>query len=154
MNNYLAILADIKAKLAAVPGVGQVHDYSRLAVDWATYISRFKDSASGRIKGFEITRTAVPEHLRGAFHRHHRFVLRGFLGFEDAAATDKIFQPLIEEVCAAFRKAAPGAAWLYQNGDAPGESCVQVTTIDERMFGSVLCHYCEIQLSVTERINP
>lgn len=156
MNNYLLILADIKAQLAAVPNVGQVHDYSRLAVDWGTYIARFKDTASGRIRGFEITRTAVPEHLRGAFFRHHRFVLRGFLGFKDEDATDKTFQPLIEEVCNAFRQAQPpaGKPWLYQNGDAPAESCVQVTVIDERMFGSVLCHYCEIQLSVTERINP
>jgi hypothetical protein len=154
VNNYLAILADIKAKLAAVPNVGQVHDYNRLAVDWAAYVARFKDPASGRIKGFEITRTGVTEHLRGAWYRHHRFVLRGFLGFQDADATDKIFQPLIEEVCNAFRNAAPGDAWQYRNGDAPEESCVQVPTIDERVMGTVLCHYCEIHLSVTERINP
>lgn len=156
MNNYLAILADIKAKLEAVPDRGVVHDYSRLTVDWGKYIERFKDATSGRIKGWEITRVAVPEHLRGAFHRHHRFVLRGFLGLQDAAATDKIFQQLIEEICSAFRKAEPpvGSSWLYRNGDAPDESCVQVPLIDERAFGSVLCHYCEIQLSVTERINP
>lgn len=155
MNNYLAIVADIKEKIQAVPGVGKVHDYARLATDWGTYIARFKDE-SGRILGWEITRARVSEHRRGATFRHHTFVLRGFMGLQDSAATDKLFQALVEEVCAAFRDtAAPlSAPWSYQNADAHEQTPTQVPVIDERMFGQVLCHYAEIHLSITERILP
>lgn len=156
MSKYMEIRDDIKAKLAAIEDIGIVHGYSRFTVDWSRYILHFKDAASGRIKGWEISRRGAPEHLAGAFFRHHQFVLRGFLGFQDSAATDEIFQVLIEDVCDAFRTASPpaGAMWLYQNGDSPEQSPVQVQVIEERMFGAVLCHYCEIILTVTERILP
>lgn len=153
MNKYLAIRDDIKTRLEAVPNRGIVHGRSRLATDWAIYIARFKDPSDGRIRGWEICRIAVPEHRRGAIARHHRFVLRGVLGFSDADATADSFQELIEEVCNAFRDAADGASWQFINGDNPDQSPAQVSVIDERMFGNVLCHYCEIHLSVTERIN-
>ena len=153
--SYLAIRDDVQSKLQTIPDVGIVNGRSRFTAEWSRYIQFFKD-ASGRIKGWEITRKAVPEHLRGAFFAHHQLVLRGFLGFQDQAATDDQFQDLIDTVREVFRQAQPpaGAPWLYQNGDNPEDSCVQVPIIDERMFGSVLCHYCEIHLSVTERILP
>lgn len=153
-NNYLAIRDDIKNRLTAVPNCGKVHGYSRLALNPAKYLEHFLDRPSGRIKGWEITRAGASEHIAGAVFRHHRFVLRGFLGFQDESASDEIFQQLIEEVCAAFRTAAPGAAWLFRDGDNDEAGPAQVQLIEERMFGQVLCHYCEIQLSVTERINP
>ena len=153
-SNYLAIVAGIKAVMQGVPGIGTVHDRSRLAADWAAYIARFRDPATGRIHGWEITRVAVPEHLRGVTFRHHVFALRGYLGIEDAAATDHLFQVLIDEVCAAFRTAAPpnAATWEYHDGDAAEQGPAQVRLIDERTFGAVLCHHAEIHLSVSERI--
>ncbi|MBE0596850.1 MAG: hypothetical protein IH614_06260 [Desulfuromonadales bacterium] len=153
MNNYLAIVADIAAKLAAIDGIGIIQDRPRLTASWAAYIARFKNNA-GRILGGEISRGRVTEHRRGAFFRHHTFVLRWYLGFQDEAATDAVFQQLVEEICAAFRLAEPpaGASWLYQDGDNQDNSPAQVPVIDERMFGGVLCHHAEIHLSVTERI--
>jgi hypothetical protein len=134
--------------------VGVVHGRSRLSTNWRQYIERFKDATSGRIQGAEITRTGFSEHRATAFFRHHQFVIRVFLGFQDEAATEEIFQPLIDEICEKFRLAAPGASWVYGDGDNPENSPAQAPVIDERMFGDVLCHYAEIRLSVTERINP
>lgn len=155
MSVYADILADIVAKLEAVPGVGLVHDYERQAVDLAKFIALFKHEPSGQIRGWEVTRRAVPEHRRGAIFRHHRFVLNGYLGLKDADATSKAMQELADAVCDAFREAVPAdpaAPWLYQNGDEPEESPCQVERIEDRMFGGVLCHCAEIALSVTERI--
>lgn len=155
MNNYLAIVADIETKLATIPEVGIIHDRPRLTTNWAQYIARFK-TPDGRIRGGEISRGQVSERQRGAFFRHHVFVLRWYLGFQDEAGTDLIFQQLVEEICTAFRQAASpsGATWIYQNGESPDASPAQVPVIDERMFGGVLCHHAEIHLSVTERFVP
>lgn len=156
MDKYLEILADIVTKLSAVNGVGVVHDYERQAADLGKFIALFKDPATEQIRGWEITRRAVPEHRAGAIFRHHQFVLRGYLGLQDAKATSKAFQVVADNVCAAFRNAEPpeGSTWLYRNGDEPARTPAQVEKIDDRMFGSVLCHCVEIALNVTERINP
>lgn len=151
-NRYLDILADIKAKLTSVPGVGMVHDYERQAADWAKFVELFRDPASGKILGWEITRRAATEHEAGVWFRHHQFVLKGYMGLQDAAASSKTFQALADDICAAFREAPAGNGWEYRNGDEPDRAPAQIETITDRMFGSVLCHAAEIALSVTERI--
>lgn len=155
MSNYRAIVTDIASQLAAIPNVGVVHQYERQAADMARFIALFKD-ASGRICGWEITRRAVSEHQAGAFFRHHQMVLKGYLGLQDANGSSLIFQELIDAVCARFRTAEPPAnsTWQYMNGDEPDKSPAQAETINDRMFGAVLCHCAEISLSVTERILP
>ncbi|WP_298434577.1 hypothetical protein [Geobacter sp.] len=151
-NRYAAILADIKTILAAVPGVGTVHDYERQSADWSNFIGLFKDPGTGKILGWEITRRAAAEHQAGVYLRHHQFVLKGYMGLQDAAGSSKVFQALCEEVCAMFRNAPAGAGWEYRNGDEPDRAPAQIEIINDRMFGGVLCHCAEIALSVTERI--
>jgi hypothetical protein len=151
MNNYLAIVADIKTKLTGIPGVGMVHDYERWTADWAKFLAFFTDS-TGKILGWEITRAAASEHQAGAFFRHHQFKLNGYMGLNDAKATSKAFQALCDEVCAAFRSVDTSTPWGYSNGDSPANSAAQIESINDRMFGNVLCHCAEISLSVTERI--
>ena len=154
MNNYRTILDDIYAKLTAIAGIGIVHTYERQVVETSKFILLFKD-ATGRICGWEITRGAASEHQRGAFFRHHQFVLKGYMGLQDATASSLAFQELCEEICNAFRAADPataGATWNYRNGDEQTASPAQIESINDRMFGGVLCHCAEISLSVTERI--
>ncbi len=154
MNNYRRILDDIAVKLATVPGIGIIHKYERQVADQAKFIALFK-AANGKICGWEITRRAVSEHQRGAFFRHHQMVLKGYLGLQDASATSNQFQELCDDVCAAFRNADPatvGASWNYINGDDQTAAAAQIESINDRMFGAVLCHCAEIALSVTERI--
>ncbi len=155
-NKYLEIRDHINSILDAVEGVGITHGRARLAIDWAKYILLFRFAAKNQIRGWEITRGSVREHLRGAYFRHHSFVLRGHLSFNDEGASDEEWQPLLDEICAAFRNVqAPGAAtWWYGNGDQPSEAPPQVLINDIRIFGSVLCHHAEIHISVTERIVP
>ncbi|EAT16067.1 hypothetical protein HTZ97_16355 [Desulfuromonas acetoxidans] len=156
MSKYLEIRNDIRDRLKDVEGIGVVHGYSRYTTNMSQYIKAFLDKTSSRINGWEISRKRVPESLGTAFFREHHFILRGFLGLNDADATDELFQVKIDDVCDLYRQAQPpqGATWLYRPIPDSGESCVQVPVIDERLFGAVLCHYCEINLVVTERINP
>lgn len=154
-NNYRAIVDDIAAKMAVVANIGRIHGYERQVVDPAKFIQLFQDPITGRILGWEITRRSAQEHKRGAFFRHHQMVLQGYMGLQDASATGLTFQELCEEVCNAFRvadPATPGAAWNYLDGDDATAAPAQVESINDRMFGAVLCHCAVITLSVTERI--
>ncbi|HIJ95786.1 MAG TPA: hypothetical protein HPP94_08645 [Desulfuromonadales bacterium] len=150
---YSNIAADIKTRLEAVPGSGIIHIYERQAVDLAKFIGLFKDG-SGRILGWEITRKSVMEHQQGIVFRHHAMMLHGYMGLQDAAASGVLFQDLCDTICDAFRTAEPlsGSSWMYRNGDDPDKTPAQIELIDDRMFGSVLCHHALISLSVTERI--
>lgn len=153
---YNIFAADIKTKLETVSDIGIIHIYERQIIDPAKFIALFK-APSGKICGWEITRRAASEHQRGAFFRHHQFVLKGYMGLQDATASSVLFQDLADAVCDAFRLAdpeAPGATWYYKNGDNDTAAPVQIEIINDRMFGGILCHCAEISLSVTERIQP
>ncbi len=137
------IRAGIKAALAGVTGIGQVHDYERWSVDPAKFLSLFQDSASKRIFGWEITRTGVKvEKPTQKFKVTHTFVLKGYYGVQDAAASEKLFNSVIEAIVLKF----------ISNTLAGTQGIVvpQVGTIEFRMFGNVLCHYAEIKLDVAE----
>jgi len=155
-SKYIDIIADIKTKMEEITGIGIVHDYERYSKDENKFITLFKTTVDSvdQIRGWEITRTAAPEHKRGAWFRHHRFRINGYMGIQDANTTEKTFQVLIENLSEKFRTAEPpaGATWYYMDGDNPDNSCVQVDVIDARMFGQYLCHHAEISLAVTERI--
>lgn len=154
-SNYLAIIVDIKARLSALQNIGQVHDYFRWNKESAAFLNLFAYTVLGgsqHIRGWEFTRSAATEHKRGAFFRHHKFKITGYMSLKDSDATDKTFQQLVDNICETFRAAGSGTTWDYRDGDNPENSPAQADVIDVRTFGSVLCHYAEINLSVTERI--
>jgi len=129
----------IKATLGAVEGIGVVHDYDRWAVDWKTILDRLKDP-EGRINAWTISRTKTDdiEDTRSHNLRIHHWRIRGVYGLKDANATELTFQDLVEDICDAIR------AKRGFNGTVDRSSAVQVPMIDVRMFGGVLCHYCEL----------
>jgi hypothetical protein len=156
-SNYLNILADIKARFDAISDIGIVHDYERLTKNWQEFLALFAytpDGGNQQIRGWEITRRSVPEHKRGAYYRHHVFIVRGYLSLKDSDATDKTFQILVDTICETFRAVGEVSTWYYRDGENPENSPCQVDLIEPRMFGGVLCHYCEITLYVTEWIVP
>jgi hypothetical protein len=150
---YSTLALDIKTKLGNIPGTGIVHTYERQAVDLSKFIALFKDP-TGKICGWEITRRAVPEQFSGAVMRVHHMVLNGYMGLQDAMATSVTFQDLCDSICDAFRlaEAPPGATWQYRDGSEPSNTAAQVEMIEDRTFGSVLCHHAVISINITERI--
>ncbi len=156
--SYSDIVSDIATRMETIPSIGIVHDYYRYTADAAKFLQLFKCSIGGKeqIRGWEITRISAPEARTGAYFRYHKFRITGYLGLCDADATDKTFQTLIDDVCELFRTAEPpgGSSWYYLDLALPGDLPAQAVVIEPRMFGSVLCHYAEILLTVTERILP
>ena len=146
------IRAAIKDVLTGVENIGVVHDYERHAATWEKFLELFRVTIAGQaqIRGWEITRrqrTAVQQTLGIGFaesDRRHGYKIHGYMGLQDAQATEKTFQALIEAVCAAF--AASGRL----GGTHNQHDFVQVNIIEPRMFGGVLCHFCEMTLTVTE----
>jgi len=132
--------------LSTVPGVGRVYDYERWTADWSKFLEFFKDSASGRILGWEISRVAVDAQFLSRIEEEatHRYIIKGYLGVKDSDATEKLFTGIIEAIRAAFR----GNVTL--NGVAELSTPLTAPIIDVRTFGSVLCHYCELHLQVSE----
>ena len=141
-----AIREQIFEIISTVPSIGRVYDYERWTSDWGKFLELFKDPATGTIRGWEISRSGVEVKFLSRIEEEatHRFTVKGYLGLQDATATEKIFNGLIEAIRTAFR----GNVTL--NGVAELVEPVSVSTIEIRTFGSVLCHYCELQLLVTE----
>lgn len=142
------IRAEIVTILSGVAGVGpNIHDYERYAAHWTDYLALFKDT--DKILGWVITRekTIETEVSNANNMRTHTFVIRGFLSLDDSAATEKIFQDLIEAICDEFR---PN---IRLNDTAFDTFPIQVDIQEPRMFGSVLVHYTEMRKDIQEEIQ-
>lgn len=146
-SNYAAILTAIKALLETVSGIGIVHKSQRLTTDWTSFVKQFVDD-DGFINGWTISRRTSPETYKTntQAERKYTFVIRGFRGVQDAAEphSELVFQELVEAVCDVFRAD-------YDLGEAcEFHGPLQVNVVDYRMFGGVLCHYAEAELTAQE----
>jgi len=153
-----AIREQIKTILSGVSGIGVVHNYQRVTTgDWGKFLNQFQDP-DGRINTWIITRTATPERwlTNRKYIRVYEFLIRGQYGLEDNEATELRFQDLIEHACDAFRNKSTlnGACETIapEFGSLSGLAGLQVKLVEDRRFGGVLCHYCELKLGaqVTE----
>lgn len=141
-----AIRLKIKEVIERVPNRGIVHEYSRWCIDWEKFIKLFQDQSSKKILGWEITRQAAPgEYISNCEEQiNHSYIIRGYMGLQDADRTEIKFNALIEAIRAEFRNdfTLDGLNELPHGFD--------VRLIDERSFGSVLCHHCEIVIPIQE----
>jgi hypothetical protein len=142
------IRTQIKAVLEGVSGIGSVHEYDRWFADWGKLIELFK-TADNKIIGWMITRrkTTATRDTMPTIMRDHTFLIRGVYGLKDSAASELVFQDLVEAVQNAF-----DSAYLL-GGNAINSGPMQITLVEIRMFGSVLCHYAELEYPVSERVE-
>ena len=149
MSNLANIVSKVKEILLTVPGIGtKVYDYERYAADWSTFMNYFKSDS--KVNGWEITvpSSAETEDTPSVNIRTHTIKIFGYYSLDDGNASEKTFRSLTEAVCDKFRN--------YQvdlDGTAFMSSGASVNVRENRMFGSVLCHFCEIQLNVQEHIQ-
>lgn len=146
-----AVREQIRTILTGVSGIGVVHDYERWAAEWPAYLELFsiEDETGTRINGWDITRRKTPAVTASVTHdsRSHTFLIRGMYGLEDSQASELVFQQLIEDICAAFR------AKYQLESTAENTEPVQVDLVENRVFGNMLCHYCELTFTVDEWEN-
>ena len=136
----------IQTIVQGVSGVENVYDTVR---NWQTE-KQFRDGArtpSGEIQFWFITRESTEaEDLGPRFTaRRHRIAVHGYSGVNDAAASEKSFQALVENVVEALgndRKL---------NQTARHSEPAQVRTVDFRILNNVLCHHAELALVIEEK---
>lgn len=151
----MTILADVRAALAAllagVTGIGQVHDYFRLVTDEVTAKARFV--TGGRLHAWMVTLAddeAYEEALAtGARCRRirARFAVHGYYAVDDADASEKAFETVLQAVIDALR----------EDHTLGGVVIVamppRVREFTHRTFATVLCHYTRIELDVHAEVT-
>jgi hypothetical protein len=135
-----------------VTGAGMVYDYERWAAEWPAFLALFKTTVGGvtQIRGWEVcyrgfSAVTPPRTFGKARQRRHRFRVQGYMGLEDGAESEKTFAALAEAVANAIDgdSTLQGNTFL-ETGDA------EIATLEPRLFGGALCHYAEINVTVSE----
>jgi hypothetical protein len=147
--SYSDIRDKLKMVVSAVAGTGKVHDYQRLAGTDKEFIDLF--TTNKVVNGWQITRRATPNNFKDSeeldgqlMESVYDFRLEGFQGIDDAAASEKTFQDVVEAVADALARDETLQAGDYNIG-AP-----QILDVSPRIFGHVLCHVAEIQIQIAE----
>lgn len=147
--SYSAILALLKAIVVAVPGTGKVHDYQRLAKNEQDFISLFV--TDNLVNGWQITRRSTPNTFQDSektdgqlMESVYEYILTGFRGIDDANASEKTFQDLVETVSDMLARDTT----MQDAGYNPGPP--QIMVVEPRAFGHVLCHVGEISIQIAE----
>lgn len=150
------IRAAIKTKIEGVGGVAAVvHEYEPYAKSAAALKAKYVTGNPARLHGYHIRRVATREILDD-IARWHVFVgwrIRGFMGLEDAEATEKLFDTKIELIRDAFRADDSLGGLIFDSMD-PRSNEIGVQVLDHRpvMFADVLCHFAELGLT-TQHLN-
>ena len=146
------IRAQIKTTLDTVSNKGQTHDYMRWAIDESAFLDLAKTTISSvdQIRvwmidyaGFVSDEPWISRPTKTV--RVHTFVIHGYMGLDDSAATAKTFATLAEAVCTALEDDATLNAIGLSEYREPCQCA-----IDHVMFYSKLCHHAAITLVVAE----
>lgn len=136
----------------AVNGVtnkGVVYDYERWTSEWGAFLSLFRVTVASvqQIRGWEVCYRGFAAEPPRTFSKHreraHRFQVRGYMGIDDSAGTEKTFAALAEAVANAIDTNATLHNFLHV-------SDAEIAAFEPRLFGDVLCHYAEINVTVSE----
>lgn len=135
MTTTTDIRAAIKAKLESIPSIGKVHDYERFAKAEKDLIDFYRDQK--RIQGWLIQRVGLrkTELSTGLYAVRSNWEVRGYLSLEDSAASELIFDALVDLVIASLSNDITfGKVASYFDGYEIK------ATVQPVMFCGVLCH--------------
>lgn len=140
----------IVAVMETVTDVGHVHDRERYARDESGFRALYQFTPLGgepQIRGWWIRRIQTEESSvdTGGPLNAHTWQLRGYMTFNDAAASELAFDELIERIRDAVRTdlTLGGICDLGPMDETEG---VQVLDAGPVMFAGVLCHSVVLQL--------
>lgn len=149
MSDIDTIRTAIAATMRAVSGVGLVHDRERYAHAQADLKRLYVQGET--LHGWYVRRVSTQE-TTGAIGRSeviHRWRLRGFLGFDDAAGSELAFDREIEALRDAFRadETLGGAVITTVADEGDGAIAgLQVEDSGPVMFAGILCHAATLGL--------
>lgn len=149
MSSYSSIRDAIVARVNTIANIGKVYGYTRQVADWSAYLNLFTSTIGGvkQVRGWEVSWDGVPETDAdmgrfGGSIETYSFTIRGKQGLDDSAATEQTFDDLIEAIRSDLRSQSNLGVLAVHVGSIQ----VTVPVIDNRQFGSVLCHFCEINV--------
>ena len=145
--SYSTVIAAIDTIIKTATGVNTptIYKYVKLATNWADFISAFKDTTNSVIHGYMITRTRIEEVPEASRVNHvlTTWAIYGFYALKSDGTSESTFQGVIDNIRTKFRDDPRLGSTVLTS------TPIQADTIEQRMFGDVLCHYVEMRL-VTE----
>lgn len=153
MSRLDILRSAIVQTLNAVPQVGRVHDRERSLPDEAALRSLFLYDLPGggqQLRGWWLRRAATEERSvnAGRTMSVDAWTLQGYLAFDDAAASELVFDAIVEDIRDAVR-ADPtfgGACATGPLADDKRTDGVQVDGTGLVTFCGVRCHGVALQL--------
>lgn len=141
------IRAEIKTILEAVSGIGVVHDYKRYSRSKAVFLELMRPISGGMVNGWMIHwRDAVSvRDTMPTIQRNHTYEIIGFYELNDAIASGKVFDALLNAIYAAFKSN------YTLNGTALNSDPVTIESDDTPPDEQPMLHFGLITLSVQER---
>jgi hypothetical protein len=149
VTEFTVVRDAVVARVNTVTGIGAVHSYQRFTNNWTDFLTIFAQTISGnfQVRGWFLTRDRITS-VMSAYDKStktHHWKLRGIMGVFDSDNTEEIFQNLVDQVLTAIEvldDAGQSSVVKYSIGP------VSAPIIEGRVFGDVLCHYCEIDFTV------
>jgi hypothetical protein len=152
VSDEATIRTAIKTAVESVPDVGLVYDWQRAAVTWDRFLELFKTAIGGSpvIRGWCITCEEAP--LRritfggnsAGWLKVYGYKVRGYFSVSDEAESEKAAFLIAEAVAEQLTDLV--SAHVHDNMPS-------LDVFDYRLFGSVLCHFAEISLSVRDTFD-
>lgn len=151
MPTVAQIRAAIVAEMQAVTDIGAVHDYQRYATNNADMAALYRvemgTPPAARLQGWFVSRTSTEEEsdALGRYVITHTWMVRGYRGLDDSAASEKQWDDLIESLMVRFRTretlgGVVASTVLEQGAGLQLDEQVPV------MFAGVLCHMARLTL--------
>jgi hypothetical protein len=151
--DHAPIRAAIKAKIAAVANVGQVHNRERYAKTASDVLNLYKSNAQAgdRILGWFVSLRSKREWSTEFGQRWYadcRWKVVGYMSLDDADQTEVKLATLTDTIGDAFRADdnLGGAVFSMIDENAGAESGLQVRELDNVLFAGVLCHRAQCEL--------
>jgi hypothetical protein len=147
MSKLDDIRAAIVAKLQAVTGIGNVHDYERFAVKESEFKTLYQ--SGDHILGWHVRRVSRVQkaEARGCPVITTTWKIRGFKSLADADATEKEFDTLIDNICVAFDDDPTLGGVVSDAIPESGEVGIQLEDSGPVMFAGVLSHGASLRFT-------
>lgn len=151
MSDVAVIRAAIKARLETVPDIGVVNDYQRWLEQHSQLRALYIATIAGaeQLRGWFISRVSYTEVLvdsdRWSIGTTWR--IRGFMALNDANASEKAMDDLVEAAADAFRAAPDLGGVVFSTLDPESQQIgLQLVKQEPVLFASVLCHSADCRL--------
>lgn len=153
MSVYSDLRTALVARLNAVADIGTVSNRQRWSAQWSDYLDSFQATIGGttQIRGWMVSLERIESAPMsfGNTSRIYVFLARGVMGLDDSANTEGTFLDLCEAVLNSVDgRTDLGSAVVIDYSVGPSV----LRLVDHRLFGSVLCHYCEIEVRAEAEI--